>query len=432
VSAAELTRYGSPRLAAYGVVTALGLLGAVLTGRAELVALVAPIALVLVGGIVLADTPRVDATVTLDADRVIEGDRLNGSVTVAPSTPSSRVEVLVSLRGPVDVLEPATGALWWSGSGTVMRRPLALRLAPRSWGIVGAGPVWVRVHGPLGLIGWQGHSTTVAAARVLPRESALAELLRPDEARVVAGSHIARWRGDGLEFAEVRPYAVGDRLRTINWSVSARRDQLWVNQRHPERSADLVLLLDTFADDRSGASAALVRAVRAAWMLAVAHLGAHDRVGVVTFGGYPAWLAPGGGTRAQYAICDRLLAASPAWSEAQRSVNVLPRRAIPPGALVVGLTPLHDGRMVSALADLRHRGMEIAAVEIDVGVEVGAASRERGLPDAAVRLWRLEQARRRRALAGVGIPVVPWPANDDVALVLDGLARARRRAMAAR
>jgi uncharacterized protein (DUF58 family) len=288
------------------------------------------------------------------------------------------------------------------------------------------------VHGPLGLIGWQGHGTAVATARVLPSASNLAELLRPDEARAVAGSHVARWRGDGLEFAEVRPYAVGDRLRTINWSVSARRDQLWVNQRHPERSADLVLLVDTFADDRSGSSPALVRAVRAAWMLAVAHLAAHDRVGVVSFGGYPAWLAPGGGTRAQYAICDRLLGASAGWSEAQRSVNVLPRRAIPPGALVIGLTPLHDGRMVSALADLRHRGMEIAAVEIDVGTEVAAAARQRGLPDAALRLWRLEQARRRRALAGVGIPVVAWPGDDDVALVLDRLARARRRAMAAR
>ncbi len=239
-------------------------------------------------------------------------------------------------------------------------------------------------------------------------------------------------RGDGLEFAEVRLYAPGDRLRTVNWSVSARRDGLWVNQRHPERSADLVLLVDTFADDRDGNSRALVRAVRAAWLLATAHLATHDRVGVVTFGGYPAWLAPAGGERALLALCDRLLATHAAWTDAPRSVRYLPASVIPSGALVVGLTPLHDSRMAGALVDLRRRGREVAAIEVDVTDRVAGEAAARGVPPAAVRLWRLELERRRRALVAVGIPVVPWPAGDDAALVLERLARARRRTVGAR
>jgi uncharacterized protein (DUF58 family) len=304
---------------------------------------------------------------------------------------------------------------------------MALRLRPTAWGIVRAGPVWLRAHGPLGLVRWGGAVDRVHVVRVLPGAEAVRSLVRPSEPRAVAGSHLARVRGDGLEFAEVRPYAPGDRLRTVNWAVSARRDGLWVNQRHPERSAELVVVVDTFADDRDGGAPALVAAVRAAWLLATAHLEAHDRVGIVTFGGYPAWLTPAGGERALLAVCDRLLATRAAWTEAQRSVRFLPAHVIPSGALVVGLTPLHDMRMVVALADLRRRGLEVAAVEIDSSPTVAAAARRAGIGADALRLWNLERERRRSVLAGVGVTVVGWPPGDDAAVVLDRLARARRR-----
>ena len=181
--------------------------------------------------------------------------------------------------------------------------------------------------------------------------------------------------GDGIEFAEARPYQPGDRLRSVNWSLSTRRDELWVNERRPERSAELVLMVDTFADDPPTARLALGRSARAAWLLAQAHLAAHDRVGLVTFGGYPAWVTPGSGDRGRYAFLDKLLAATAAWTEAQRSIGVLPRPAVPPGASIVAVTPLHDLRMVSALVDLRQRGSATAAV----------AGRRRRPPPRAVR-----------------------------------------------
>ena len=425
-----MRRCGTPRLVAYGTLTVVGLFAAVVTGRAELAALAAPFALVFVAGLVLAESPVPTVTLRLDAERVVEGDTVSVEVAVATDVPVGRVEVLVPVAGDVAVDEP-DGALAWSGTSRALARGMAGRLRTVRWGLVRVGPVWVRAHGPLGLVRWEGSLGGVTSVRVLPGAATLRTLLRPSEPRAVAGSHLARVRGDGLEFAEVRPYAPGDRLRAVNWAVSARRDGIWVNQRHPDRSADLVVVVDTFSDDREGTAPALVRAVRAAWLLAMAHLAAHDRVGVVTFGGYPAWVTPGGGERALLALCDRLLATRAAWTEAQRSVRFLPAHVIPSGALVVGLTPLHDTRMVVALADLRRRGLEVAAIEIDVVDEVTATARDRGLPPAALRLWRLELERRRSALAGVGIPVVPWPADDDAALALDTLARLRRRPMAA-
>jgi uncharacterized protein (DUF58 family) len=422
-----LARSGTPRLVAYATLTVLGLFGAVLSGRAELAAVAAPFALLLLGGIVMAETPTVVAKLVLDADRVIEGDVVSGSLTVTTTPAAGAVEVLVVTQGAVAVEEPDHGRLAWSGSSTALAAPLPLRIRPETWGLATVGPVWVRVHGPLGLVRWEGRVSGAVTVRVLPGPAFTRALLRAAEPRALAGSHLARIRGDGLEFAEVRPYAPGDRLRAVNWSVSARRDGIWVNQRHPERSADLVLIVDTFADDRDGYAVALVRAVRAAWVLATAHLAAHDRVGLVTFGGYPAWIAPGGGERALLAFCDRLLATRAAWTEAQRSVRYLPAVAIPSGALVVGVTPLHDSRMVVALADLRRRGLDVAAVEVDVGDELAAMAPDSPTSAAALRLWRLELERRRRALAAVGIPVVPWPASDEPAMVMERLARVRRQ-----
>jgi uncharacterized protein (DUF58 family) len=426
-----LERHGTPRLLAYAVLTITGLLGAVLSGRAEFAALAAPFALILVAGVVLAEPVAVSSVLHVDGERVLEGDAISGTLSVVGDVAVTRVEILVPVNG-AQVEAPESGLLAWSGSSAVVAGPLLWRLRADRWGLVRIGPVWVRAHGPLGLVRFEGRVGDIAAVRVLPGPATTRTLVRPESPRAAAGSHVARIRGDGLEFAEVRPFVPGDRFRSLNWAVSARRDGLWVNQRHPERSADLVIVVDTFSDNRDGYSPALVRAVRAAWLLATAHLGAHDRVGVVTFGGYPAWLVPGGGERALLAICDRLLITQAAWTEAQRSVEYLPAPVIPAGATVIGLTPLHDGRMVAALIDLRRRGMAVAAVEVDVDDIVAPAAATRGVPPAAVALWRLERERRRDVLDSVGVGVVPWPPGDDAAFVVDRLARLRRRPVVAR
>ena len=62
------------------------------------------------------------------------------------------------------------------------------------------------------------------------------------------GEHQARTPGQGIEFAGIRDYVVGDRLRDVNWAVSSRRRRLHVNQRAADRAADLVVMLDAFSE----------------------------------------------------------------------------------------------------------------------------------------------------------------------------------------
>jgi uncharacterized protein (DUF58 family) len=425
--AIDLRREASPRLVALAAVSVGGLFGSILAGRPELVAVAAPFAVFLVAGIVLAERPEVRVAIAPDFDRVVAGDDIDVVVTITSSVPLSRVALWLPRRGFASVLEPDDGALTWAT--TVGRRPtsMTVRLRTSRWGVEALGPARLELAGPLGIVRWSGTSADTAIVRVVPDDGSLENLLPNPEPRTASGAHVSRRRGDGFEFAEIRQYREGDRLRSVNWYQSARRGELWVNERHPERSGDLVVLVDTFADRRPGGSASLEQSVRVAWRIAMAHLAAHDRVGLVGFGGLPSWVLPGGGERARLAVIDRLLDSYAMWNEAQRSVTFLPRQVFPPGAQVVAVTGLHDERMTEGLAELVRRGHDtsvvvVTAPEIDRSASSDAPS---GAVVLARRLWRLQLRERRRGLERLGIPVVTMT-EDDPSQVL-ALTRVRRR-----
>jgi len=186
--------------------------------------------------------------------------------------------------------------------------------------------------------------------RVYPSEETLRSLVPPLETQVFAGNQVSRVRGEGIEFADLREWQPGDRVRRVNWRATALRGSLWVNEQYPERNTDVVLFLDTFAEVRAHGRSTNDRAVRAAATLAHGYLQRKDRVGLVGFGGVLSWLVPESGTRQLYAIIDTLLSSDIVHSYALRGVEVLPPRTLPPKALVLAITPLLDDRTAAAAA----------------------------------------------------------------------------------
>ena len=125
-------------------------------------------------------------------------------------------------------------------------------------------------------------------------------------------------QGEGIEFADIRPFAPGDRVRRVNWRASARRERLYVNESHPERASDVILFLDSFAEARGSGEGTIDQAVRAASSLADAYLERRNRVGLVSFGGILRWLPPEMGMRQQYRIVDALIETELARSYSRR------------------------------------------------------------------------------------------------------------------
>lgn len=58
------------------------------------------------------------------------------------------------------------------------------------------------------------------------------------------GEHRSRFRGRGMEFAEVRAYLPGDDIRSIDWRVTARRGKVHTKLFHEERARPVLVALD--------------------------------------------------------------------------------------------------------------------------------------------------------------------------------------------
>jgi uncharacterized protein (DUF58 family) len=99
-----------------------------------------------------------------------------------------------------------------------------------------------------------------------------------------AGEYRSVFRGQGMEFAEVRAYEQGDDFRAIDWNVSARLASPYVKTFTEERELTLMLLVDQSGSTRFGeprTKAAL--AVEVAAVLALAAARHNDRVGALLF-----------------------------------------------------------------------------------------------------------------------------------------------------
>src|SRR5581483_9489406 len=98
------------------------------------------------------------------------------------------------------------------------------------------------------------------------------------------GEYRSVFRGQGIEFAEVRAYQQGDDFRAIDWNVSARMGHPFVKTFHEEREITVLLLVDQSGSCQFGrpyTKAGL--AVEVAAVLALAAARHNDRVGALMF-----------------------------------------------------------------------------------------------------------------------------------------------------
>lgn len=87
-------------------------------------------------------------------------------------------------------------------------------------------------------------------------------------------------RGQSVEFADYRDYALGDDLRQLDWNVYARLERLFVKLFIEEEDVTVTLLVDASASMTAGHPPKLVFAKRAAAALGYIGLASEDRVTV--------------------------------------------------------------------------------------------------------------------------------------------------------
>ncbi len=423
-----MTRRGSPRLEGYAILAAVGLVATLALRRPELAVAAAPFALVLAIGLQVAREPRLDVRFTVAGERTVEGAGVDAEILVRAESSIDRLELFLDLPKGVSVAgEDAVAVRLRAGE----ERTVPVQLSCSRWGVYEVGTIEARARDLFRLVVWEDQLQRTHQLKAYPHAETLTRVLDAAETQAFTGSAVARVKGgDGIEYADIRDYVPGDRLRSINWRASARRTGLVVNERHPERNTDVVLFVDSFADLRDENRSTLDDAVRASAMLATRYLERRDRVGLVSFGGVLRWLRPGMGPSQRFRLIETLLETGVAPTYVWRDVDLIPARILPPKALVIALTPLVDPRFATTLQNLRARGFDLVVVEIDPVelVEAGRSAIER----FAYRLWLLDREMLRSRLERLGIGIARW--GDDVALesALEEVRTYRRYARVAR
>lgn len=405
---------------------ALLLIGGVLLGRIDLVVLAAPFALGTAWALVWR--PRRLPSVRLELTEHIapEGAAVSGRVSLDNPDPAPLYAVTIHTRrsrwlrlssgaGSYVVPVPALG-------GT----DVVLRGRATRWGRQQVGPVEVRAHACDGLLRSRRIVVGAQPLRVYPISQPFSASDAMPRAAGVAGTHRSRRPGEGGELAGVRPFQPGDRLRRVDWRVSLRNRELYVNATLSERDAEVVIVLDVLheagaSDSQRGLSSVLDTAVRASAGIAEHYLHRGDRVSGLEFGPSLRHLRAATGHRQYLAMLEWLLDVRVMASGAAPGSRMLSGRVLPANALVLFMTPLLDERSAQMLAQLARSGRHVLAV--DTLPDTARPARTSAWSDLSYRLWRLDRENLIGQLREVGVPVVAWAGAGSLDEVLRDVTR---------
>ncbi|MEU0542412.1 DUF58 domain-containing protein [Nocardia sp. NPDC005978] len=324
------------------------------------------------------------------------------------------------------------GVLWddWPASAHADHRGHALRLPPNTMtrlhteltpqyrGDRIAGPVTVRLYGPLGLAGRQVRRAVPARLRALPpftSEKLMASKVR--RLQHLEGRNTTTVRGQGTEFDSFREYVAGDDVRTIDWRATARANDVLVKTWRPERNRHVVMLLDTgrVSAGHVGAGTRLDATIEAALLLGGLAAAGGDAVDLLAYDRRVRAEVRGvGGKRLQLKLMHALAAVTPELVDTDyqgllRTTLQRARRR----SLVVWFTHLDAATVQEGLLPVlpvlteRHRVLVVSVTDPEVA---HAVTRRSGLSDlyaaAAAENVVADDAVARENLRRIGVRVI--------------------------
>jgi uncharacterized protein (DUF58 family) len=412
----------TPALARAVVVGAIAVVAAVLGAAPAVMVLGAPFILVACFGFL----HRPDSSPVLEAELdhrwLHEGQGTSSRLAIQHGEDVEHVARAMAPT-PYVALHPPTGLV-----AGLADDPPTLEVGPRRWGRRVLGVEQVCLTTPWAGYRWGPVSLHGDALRVLPqtrRFDSRSETPRPVG---LVGVNRSPRLGAGVEFADIRPFRPGDRLRRISWRVSVRSRELHVTTSPAEEDSGVLLVVDALGDHGhsgglDGDASSLDQSVRAAAAVADHHIRTGDRVGLRVVGGEGGLLGYGAGTRHLRVIFD-LLAGVRAGELPEGIASRLQLR-VTGGSVVFVFSPMLSPAIVTATASLVQRGLPVVVVDTlppDASPRVPDGADPR-LVDLAWRMRRLERDQVLAGLAGLGCPVIAWRGAGTLDDVLRRLAR---------
>ncbi len=393
----------TPNAVSTTILSVVSLVVALTLREPAAIAFVLPYLLSLLGGLERFRKGTIEVLLDCEHGRAVQGDELTYIASVSSTEGVDRCTVEFDPGRHMRMISAPKVTVRVEANSTV-EVPFVVELT--RWGLVRPEKLHVQTSDVMSLLSRNYEFNVDEDIRVALPSLSLRETIEPGRYRDIAGGHRSESRGEGIELADIREYRSGDPIRSINWRISNRRREPWVTLRHPDRSATIVIVADTYGAHLSmTVEPGVVRAVEA---LAGTHLALHDKVGALLLGPDIEWIPPQLGERQKYRITDAFIDTTQ-WSRDWSTKPDL-HRLISSDAVVIIVSTLRDRRILSHVAALRAGGRHIAILEPVIVVEAEQLSKASHSPevDRASRLDRLDRDANRRALRRDGLLVVPW------------------------
>jgi uncharacterized protein (DUF58 family) len=412
----------TPALARAVVVGAIAVVAAVIGSAPAVMVLGAPFVLIASLGLLHRPDSSPVPSAELDHRWLHEGQGTTSRLVLRDGEDVEHVARAMAPT-PYVAMHPPTGLV----AGLAGEVP-SIEVGPRRWGMRVLGAEQVCLTTPWAGYRWGPVALPGVGVRVLPhtrRFDSRAETPRPVG---LVGVNRSPRLGAGVEFADIRPFRPGDRLRRISWRVSVRSRELHVTTSPAEEDSGVLLVVDALGDHGhsgglDGPASSLDQSVRAAAAVAEHHVRSGDRVGLRIVGGEGGYLGYGAGTRHLRAVFD-LLARVRAGELPEKVEGRLQLR-VTGGSVVLVFSPMLGPAIVTATAGLVQRGLPVVVVDTlppDVSPHVPDGADPR-LVSLAWRMRRLERDQVLAGLAGLGCPVIAWRGAGTLDDVLRRLAR---------
>ncbi|MCA9284831.1 MAG: DUF58 domain-containing protein [Phycisphaerales bacterium] len=219
------------------------------------------------------------------------------------------------------------------------------------------------------------------------------------------GMDVSRFVGSGLEYAQSRPYAPGDPMKSMDWRITARLGKPFVKEYETLKRTGMFLLVDTSASMGVG-STPLTKHDLAIWIAAAVGLVGQRRmspVAVIGGGERETRVEPSLRRGDLWRALDPLRSASldegTRLAERLADIDARASRA----SMVIAISDLHDPEAIGAL---RHAALKHDCIALHL-----LDPAERGRLRAG--FYRGQEAETGRIFAGHGH--VGWPGEGELA-----------------
>ena len=101
----------------------------------------------------------------------------------------------------------------------------------------------------------------------------------------LSGDYHSTFKGQGVEFDEVRPYVAGDDVRTIDWNVTARTGVPFIKRFSEERELTVMFMVDVSGSQSYGSvqRSKAELAAEVSSLLALTAIRNQDKIGLILF-----------------------------------------------------------------------------------------------------------------------------------------------------